>query len=114
MPGVERLEASAFHGTRLDRPGRTTVAFVAAWCPFCREFLPRYQAREGTVPGTLATVDLSEEENPLWERFHIDVVPTLIGFESGSERWRVDGILGRGMDPPMLEAALRRWGAPTR
>jgi thioredoxin 1 len=106
---MELLRPDAFEGERLHRKGTWAVVFLADWCPFCREFRPKFEALLGTGPFEVGYVDLTSESNPLWERFHVDVVPTIVAFRKGEEVFRRDGRLGRGLndgDVAALVAAL--------
>lgn len=94
---METWGASAFHGERLDRPGDWAVCFLADWCPFCREFGVRFEELDGVAPFPLAIADVTDLESPLWDVFHVDVVPTLIAFRGGKAIWRRDGISGVGL-----------------
>jgi thioredoxin 1 len=102
---VEELTPTDFEGDRLGRPGAFLVLFDASWCPFCRRFRPRFFARDGTFPATLAHADLSDESNPLWESFAIEVVPTLVAFQDGAPVHRWDGISMVGLDDAHLDRA---------
>lgn len=106
---METLPPDDFEGDRLRRPGRAVVAFVAEWCPFCRSFFPEFAARAAGSGVPFAYADISDEEDPRWERFGIEVVPTVLGFEEGRIAWRVDGIFHQGMPWGQLDPALRRW-----
>ncbi len=85
------------------------VAFLAEWCGFCRRFAPQFA--QLVVPSAhFAVADLSNEENPLWERFGVEAVPTVLVFRDGALVLRADGRLGEGLDRTDLErirAALR-------
>ncbi len=110
---MEEVAPEEFAGDRLRRPGRFVVAFSASWCPFCRDFLRRVVPRESSLGAPLLLADLSDEENPLWDRFHIDVVPTLVAFVDGAVAWRIDGLPGAGIRDRELERVPRLWsGAP--
>jgi thioredoxin 1 len=111
---MERLAPDDFDGDRLRRPGRYLVCFVATWCPFCRAFEPRFSARGSRLGATGAFADVSDEESPLWERFHLDAIPTLVAFEDGAPVGRIDGVLGRGLDDRALDRAPALFGATTR
>jgi len=100
---METVSPGEFDGLRLNRPGAWAVAFLADWCPFCREFRPLFEAFEGTGPFQTAVADLTDDENPLWERFGIEVVPSLIAFVDGRPTLRVDGISMEGLGPRDLE-----------
>jgi thiol-disulfide isomerase/thioredoxin len=104
---MERIGADAFDGEKLRRPGPVAVAFLADWCPFCRAFESQFRALEGGVPFALLEGDVTDEESPLWETFHLDVVPTLVGFRDGAVVFRADGVLGQGLSERDLNA-LRR------
>jgi thioredoxin 2 len=104
---MERVGAEAFAGDRLDRAGTWAVAFVADWCPFCDEFLPPYSARKPPAGVRLALADLTDVESPLWDRFHVDVIPTVLIFAEGREIARMDGVLGVGIGDTELDALLR-------
>ncbi len=103
-PGMERLEADSFDGTRLRRTGTWAVAFLADWCPFCRAFAPRFELLGGTGPFQVAGGDVTDEGSPLWEDFGIDVIPTVVVFREGAPGFRRNGVLGRGLSDADLEA----------
>ncbi len=107
---MERLGPDAFSRDRLNKKGRWGVCFAADWCPFCVEFLPQFTATDPPKGVHLAHADLTDLENPLWEIFEIEVVPTLAVFVDGRLTWRRDGRLGRGLgaaDLKALDEALR-------
>jgi thioredoxin 1 len=103
---VETVSASAFDEDRLHRAGLWAVAFVADWCPFCREFLPRFEARATSSGAGLLFADVTDEASPLWEEFDLEVVPTVVAFRDGTAIGRLDGILGRGIADPALATFL--------
>ncbi len=97
METIVKLKASDFTGKRLNKNGMVAVLFAAEWCPFCRRFSPVFNSSltEKGLPGALA--DLSDQENPLWETFDIQVVPTVMVFKEGELVYRKDGALGQGL-----------------
>ncbi len=112
---IERVGPEAFDGEQLRRRGIVVVGFLADWCPFCVRFLPDLDelARKGA---TVLHADLTDEESPLWDRFRVAIVPTLIVFHDGTEVFRRDGIAGVGLGRTDSElvlgevARLRRGG----
>ena len=101
---MERIGPESFEGDRLRRPGTWVVGFLADWCPFCRSFEPELAALQGTGSFQVALADLTDEESPLWERFAIEVVPTVVVFHDGAATFRRDGRLGRGLGEGDLKA----------
>jgi thioredoxin 1 len=103
------LKPNDFSGTRLLDSRNVLAVFYANWCPFCRRFLTIF---EGTMMKKTnpqgALVDISDEDNPLWETFEVNVVPTLVGFRDGVAIVRKDGTAGVGLGLPELEDALRK------
>lgn len=111
---MEQLTPADFDGVQLRRPRRYAVCFHATWCGFCRRFLPAFRERDGRLGGRLAEADISDEENPLWGRFGIEVVPALRGFEDGTLAWAVDSPLGVGLDARALATLEERLGPAPR
>lgn len=108
MP-VPVLPAEAFE-QRLRGLGRAVVLFTADWCPHCRRFEPLFaQAAARHGPGLpFAAADISDDEaDPRWDAYAIGVVPTVLLFEDGAVKARLDGVLGRGLSPVQFEAFLR-------
>lgn len=50
---------------------------------------------------------IDEEENPLWDEYSIEIVPTVLFFENGKVVRRLDGKPGRGLAGRDLGEALR-------
>jgi thioredoxin 1 len=88
--------------------GNIFVLFYASWCPFCRIFLPIFEkyAREKRYDEFLR-VRIDDEDNPLWEKYEVVVVPTVILFKGGKAQGRLDGILGAGLTEDQLRSFLR-------
>ena len=93
----------------LRRIGRAAVCFTADWCPHCRRFAPLFAEAAGTSQGMgFAIADISDDDtDPRWDRYAIEVVPTVLVFEDGAPIARLDGILGRGIDRAQLSAFLQ-------
>lgn len=73
-----------------ELPGEpTALLFTADWCGFCIRFLPHYRRFAGAW-----IVDISDEDDPLWDEYEIDVVPTVLLVERGKVVRRWAGILG--------------------
>ena len=103
--------AAEGHGIDLDAAlaGRKVVAlFHATWCPFCRTFVPVFRRHVGGGAYEPLEVVLDDEQDPLWTRFNIDVVPTVIFFDDGKLKDRLDGQLGVGIDERTFRRVLER------
>jgi thiol-disulfide isomerase/thioredoxin len=103
------LTPDHFSGTRLLDSGNILAVFYANWCPFCRSFLNTFNStmkKKSRPQGAL--VDISDENNPLWETFKVEIVPTLVGFRNGAAIARRDGVPGVGLGKRELDDALRR------
>ncbi len=94
---------------------KAAVLFHATWCPFCRAFRPVFRdvmADNGDWAPIDATID--DEENSLWERYGIEVVPTVIFFDDGQVIRRLDGRRGVGLKQADLRKALAKPAARAR
>jgi thioredoxin-like negative regulator of GroEL len=83
------------------------VLFLTEWCPFCRQFYPEFETALNSKGIRWAEVDLSDEEDLLWETFDINVVPTIIIFKGGQPIFRKDGVLGRGLSGKAIDETLQ-------
>lgn len=105
---LEVRDANAFQDSVVRSPEPTVVMFWATWCPFCRRFKDEFDKLASSRPWRFAAVYLDDESNPIWDDYAVDVVPTLALFRDGTVVDRMDGILGYGIDRPMVEKFARR------
>ena len=85
----------------------SVVAFHAGWCPFCRKFMPVFRAFEGKAKVRFAEAQIDDDDNPLWDRFKVEVVPTMVAFEGGKQIARRDGKSGMGLSDKDIESLLK-------
>ena len=94
---------------RSDQP--TVVCFTTSWCPFCRRFKPRFVEAAARADARSVMVYIDDWDNPLWDEYHVDVVPTLVLFDGGKPVYRRDGVLGQGLGDHDLAAIADRAAA---
>ena len=99
------LQANDFKEDRLLKNDKSAVFFYAEWCPFCRKSFHLLKSLD-EHKSKVFRVDLSDENNPLWDSLKIKVVPTLIAFENGTEFWRANGISMVGLRKKDFEQAI--------
>ncbi len=104
---LEKLTDREFEGLRLRRPGRWMVAFLADWCPFCQRFRAHLESWRPPAGIRVAIGDVTDLDSVLWDRFAIEVVPTLVGFLDGAAVARRDGVAGRGLPTRSLDETAR-------
>ena len=83
----------------LGKDRQTMVLFEMTWCPFCLAFRSAFAAGAETRSGDcdILRVKLDDAGNPLWQKYEIEAVPTVIVFSGEEIRSRVDAIPGRGL-----------------
>jgi len=100
---VKKVGPEAFDGERIRARGRVAVAFLADWCPFCGAFEPEFRRLAAAVQGGFLLADVSADDSPLWDRFRVEIVPTVIVFHDGAPIYRADGVPGRGLGAEALD-----------
>jgi hypothetical protein len=94
-----------FEEDRLLRKERILAFFYAEWCPFCRRTFSFLKLLNPDSCYRIFRVDISDENNPLWDCLRIEAVPTLVAFDGGIEFWRENGILMVGLKKGDFEKA---------
>jgi len=93
--------------SQLKKGKRVLALFYASWCPFCRRFLPAFDKNYSKYGFNLVlSVKVDDNDNPLWEEYSIEAVPTIILFEEGKVCRRLDGRFGYGLSERQLEEWL--------
>jgi thioredoxin 1 len=96
--------------SQLKKNKRVLALFYGSWCPFCRSFLPVFDrnAAKQSFFNFAIRVKVDDYDNPLWDEFCIEAVPTVIFFEEGKVCRRLDGRLGQGLSEKQLNEWLER------
>jgi len=105
---LEVKDPAAFQKTVVESDEPTVVMFWATWCPFCRRFKQEFERLAASHPWRFAAVYLDDEDNPLWDDYAVDVVPTLALFHDGKVVDRLNGVLGYGISRKMVDDFVRR------
>lgn len=79
---MEYVTPEEFDSKVLKSDKKTVVLFYATWCPYCANFKPTFEAAKIEKASKLGSI-IDEDENPLWDRFNIQAVPTIIIFQNG-------------------------------
>lgn len=97
---VKQVQGAQFRASGLPA-GRQLVMFAADWCGYCTRFLPHFKKFQDAW-----VVDITDEDDPLWEIHDVHVVPTVVLFENGREARRWAGVLS-GSHVEEMEQALQ-------
>jgi thioredoxin 1 len=94
---------------KVKRDKRVLVLFCASWCPFCRDFFPMFDRLVSKHSfDKVLRVYIDDDDNPLWEDYSIESVPTVALFEQGKVTRRLDAKLGFGLSEKSFIEWLRR------
>jgi thiol-disulfide isomerase/thioredoxin len=77
------------------------VLFYASWCPFSQRFLPVFDKYAKDKTRTCLKV-VTDDKASLCEKYSVDVVPTVLLFEKGKLKKRLDGKPGAGLTGKQL------------
>jgi len=87
---------------------RVFVLFHASWCPFCRSFLPIFEEyAQKNRRDEFLRLRIDDENNPLWEKYDVKVVPTVILFKGEKVQRRLNGVLRVGLTEDQFKDFLR-------
>jgi thiol-disulfide isomerase/thioredoxin len=89
----------------LSRGQKTVAMFYADWCPFCKRFKPVFESVNSKYKKVL--LKLNEDENPMWDKFAISAVPTVIAFEGNKIVARKDAKMGIGLEKSDIDSLLQ-------
>ena len=83
----------------LSNDKKTMVLFEMTACPYCRMFQGRLLDFARSRPGEFAflCVTLDDPSNPLWQKYEIHAVPTVIVFANAQITSRLDSIVFLGI-----------------
>src|SRR5712692_11966433 len=95
--------------------GKDLVMFYADWCPFCQGFKPLFESvavksSSTTTSYKMYGAKVNDDDNPLWDRFSINAVPTIIAFDKGNIISRRDAKMSAGLIESDLDSILKEIG----
>jgi len=79
---MEHVTPEEFDSKVWKSDKKTVVLFYATWCPYCANFKPTFEAAKIETASKMGSI-IDEDENPLWDRFNIQAVPTMVVFQNG-------------------------------
>jgi thiol-disulfide isomerase/thioredoxin len=80
---------------------RVYVLFYAIWCPFSQRFLPIFEEYARSNPQECLKV-IATDEPEACKKYNIEYYPTVILFEKGEIKKRLDAEPGIGLDEGQL------------
>lgn len=96
-------EARAFEAFLREHP-RALVHFHGTECPFAKRFRPVFEAASAAAPLVVRELDLTQDAE--WDEHGIEVTPTVVLFEGGREKTRLEAKRGVGLAPDTFRAWL--------
>ena len=84
---------------QLSQNKRVLALFSSSWCPFCQRFAKAFNANvDSCKVDAVVHVNMDDYDSPLWDEYDVDAVPTLILFENGEIKSRLDAGSGTGLN----------------
>ncbi len=94
----------------VEKNEKVLVLFYASWCPYCMGFVPVFDKKVVNFSvGSVIHVLLDDYDNPLWDDYSIEAVPTVIFFNKGEVCRRLDGKSGAGLNEKQLTVWLEEF-----
>ena len=78
------------------------VLFYASWCPYSQRFLPIFEDYEKTNPDQCVKVVIDDKPE-LCDKYEIEYYPTVLLFNNGKIKKRLDATPGLGLTKKQLK-----------
>jgi thiol-disulfide isomerase/thioredoxin len=85
------------------------VLFYATWCPYSLKFLPIFKQMAEKYPKSFMMIPNDGNED-LFDKYSIEVFPTVLYFEKGKISHRLDGKAGIGLNNNNMSDFLKKCG----
>jgi thioredoxin len=102
---MEYLTPEEFDSKVLKSDKKIVVLFYATWCPYCSNFKPTFESAKIDAMKMGSIID--EDENPLWDKFQIEAVPTMIAFRDGKIISRKDAKKNVGLTKIDMDSIIK-------
>ena len=90
------------------------ILFAAKWCGYCSLFLKMAKEFKPSNDAEIFLIDADDPDESLWDTYNLNLVPTLIVFQSGKQLFRKDGLSGIGLRTSDLSDALNFLSAKSK
>ena len=92
---------------------RVLALFSSSHCPFCKRFATFFDTYIPKCNTDLVLrVDMDDYDSPLWDEYNVNAVPTLILFENGAIKHRLDAGSGTGLTENQLTVWIKTITSP--
>ncbi len=83
----------------IEQSPELIVMFYGKSCPYSRNLFPHF--RDAKIPAGVDAVRaiIAEDDDVAWDKYTLEVTPTIAFFRGGREAHRIEGIDNRGLDP---------------
>jgi len=98
---MSRIDVEYGLDDTLKSKDRVVVLFYASWCPFSQRFLPIFEKYSQDKTRVCLKI-VTDDKASLCEKYSVDIVPTVLLFEKGKVKKRLDGVPGVGLEEKHL------------
>lgn len=83
------------------------VMFYATYCGYCKSFALIFEEYSQDYDFVFAKSDITNDDNPLWNVYKMELVPTLIAFKQGKVITRRDALQGIGLNEDDIKTLIQ-------
>ncbi len=80
--------------------------FHTTYCPYVKQFWPIFEKYSQNSNNEYAIADITDDDNPLWDKYKVTEVPTIIAFKEGREIVRRNAVPGLGLTEEDMNGLL--------
>jgi len=80
--------------------------FHTTYCPYVKQFRPIFEKYSQNSNNEYAIADITDDDNPLWDKYKVTEVPTIIAFKEGREIVRRNAVPGLGLTEEDMNGLL--------
>ena len=81
--------------------------FYATWCPFSQQFLPVFEKHAEGKGHDCVRITIDDKES-LFDKYHVEYMPTVIFFKNGKPEKRLDATPRVGLSEKQLLELLEK------